>query len=134
MPQTNNAERFKNALHEIETKKEPSALAILFAEDATLDAPARDHVLRGRKGAEQFWGEYLQAFKDVQSTFKETKDYGDYAVLEWESTGTLPTNKPIRYRGVSIVHFSGEKVSRFVTYYDSAAFLNEGSKHVAGAA
>lgn len=134
MATANNAERFKATVQQIEKVKDPGPLVTLFAEDATLDAPAREQVLRGKQGATIFWSEYLNAFKDIESTFTETKDYGDYAVLEWESNGTLPTGKPIKYRGVSIVSFKGDKVTRFVTYYDSAAFLNEGSKHVAGAA
>ena len=37
--------------------------------------------------------------------------------------------KPIHYRGVSSLSFEGDgdKVKAFRTYYDSAAFLSEGS-------
>jgi hypothetical protein len=33
---------------------------------------------------------------------------------------------------VSVVEFAGDRVRRFATYYDSAAFVPGGSKHVAG--
>ncbi|HEY0008849.1 MAG TPA: nuclear transport factor 2 family protein, partial [Tepidisphaeraceae bacterium] len=120
-----------STVQQIESQKDPGALVTLFAEDATLESPAREQVLRGKKGAEVFWSEYLNAFQEIQSTFTQIKDYGEYAVLEWEGNGKLPTSRPIKYRGVSIVEFKGEKAARFVTYYDSAAFLNEGSKHTA---
>ena len=45
------------------------------------------------------------------------------AALEWESEGALPTGAPIRYRGVSLLEFAGDRVKRFRTYYDSAAFV-----------
>jgi hypothetical protein len=56
------------------------------------------------------------------------------AVLEWESEGTLPGGEPIRYPGVSVIEFADGRVGRFSTYYDSAAFLPQGAKRVAGAA
>jgi ketosteroid isomerase-like protein len=41
----------------------------------------------------------------------------------------LKSGTPIKYKGVSIVEFAGGKVKRFATYYDSAAFTSDGSKH-----
>jgi ketosteroid isomerase-like protein len=49
-------------------------------------------------------------------------------VLEWISKGALSTSEDIRYQGVSILEMDGERIHRFRTYYDSAAFLPQGAK------
>ena len=61
--------------------------------------------------------------------FTDTRRADGSATLEWKSDGTLPDGKPISYRGVSLIDFDGDRVKRFRTYYDSAAFLPEGAKH-----
>ena len=44
-------------------------------------------------------------------------------MLEWTSTGHLTTGAEISYRGVSVLDFdAGGRVTRFTTYYDTAAF------------
>lgn len=128
----NNAERFKAVVQQIERDRDPSALVALFDESSVLDSPSRELELTGVEGARRFWQEYLDAFEQISSTFRKTHDHGNCVVLEWESAGTLPAAAgPINYRGVSIVHFDeNDKVKRFATYYDSAAFLAEGSRHV----
>jgi len=120
-----NIDRFTASLHELEITHKTEPLVRLFGTGSTLDSPAHQAPLAGRDGAEVFWGEYLEAFKEVKSAFTHVQDLGDTAILEWKSVGTLPTGKPIEYRGVSLVTFAGERVKRFVTYYDSAQFIAE---------
>jgi hypothetical protein len=43
--------------------------------------------------------------------------------LVWTSDGALKGGHPIRYRGTSILEVEGDKVRRFETIYDSAAFV-----------
>ena len=49
---------------------------------------------------------------------------GDEGVLEWRSTGRLSAGRDIDYQGVSLLTFDGDRVSRFATYYDTAAFID----------
>lgn len=123
-----NADTFKRTLLQIEATRNPLPLVELFSDSATIDTPAHEQKLSGRADVETFWQGYLDAFADVQSTFTVDHTIGDTSILEWVSEGHLPTGRPIRYRGVSIVTFRGYKVASFTAYYDSAAFLAPASE------
>jgi len=109
------------ALREAEESRDPSGLVELFTDDAELSILTRHEPRRGRAGARQFWAEYLHSFGKVQSQFRNVIEADGTAVLEWEAEVTLPTGRPINYRGVSILEVVGDRVRRFRTYYDTAA-------------
>lgn len=119
-------DKFIKALERAEQTRDVAPLAAVFTETAELHSYTRDR--RGRDAA-SFWKEYLDAFDDVRSRFTRVDDRDGSAVLEWESEGRLPGGAPIRYEGVTLLEFEGERVRRFRTYFDSAAFLPDGSKH-----
>jgi hypothetical protein len=81
-----------------------------------------DHPAKGRKGLQSFWTSYRQAFREIESNFTAVKKGGNIAVLEWQSTGSLPSNAPVRYRGVTIleVDADGDHVRSMRSYFDSA--------------
>lgn len=116
-------------LQQAEGSRDPAALVALFSDDAELLNLALTEPMRGRDGAQEFWEHYLGAFKEVRSTFPRHVANETDATLEWVSEGRLPDGEPIAYRGVSILEMRDDKVSRFRTYYDSAAFLPGGAKH-----
>jgi ketosteroid isomerase-like protein len=113
--------RFIDALGKLERTNDVDDLASLFAEGAELVSPE----VRGRSTteAEQFWRSYRAQFDDVQSDFGQVDDNGGTAVLEWTSQGTLATGRPIQYAGVSLLTVEDGRVTRFATYYDTAAFV-----------
>jgi len=96
-------------------------ISALFAEDAEISSPERGELNHGAVGASRFWHEYLRSFGRVRSEFTRDLEAGGVAVLEWVSRGSLPGGEPVRYEGVSILEFDGDRVKRFRTYYDSAA-------------
>ena len=120
------AQTFMDALKTTESDRNPDALVALFADDATLERMTHK-TYEGKADAENFWREYLEPFSEIATEFFNVTDDDDGAVLEWESKGTLEGGKTIHYRGVSSLSFDGDKVRAFRTYYDSAAFLSEGS-------
>ena len=120
MPETL-ADRFAKALQESEAKNDPGPVAGLFAADAELSNLV--HQERGADGARVFWRKYLDAFGSIRSEFSAVKQADGWALLEWTSTGTLAAGKPVEYRGVSILELAGDKVAKFRTYYDTAAFV-----------
>ena len=124
------AERFMTALQAFESGGDADPLVGLFREDAECVSLA--HAERGRDGVRRFWEEYRRAFATVRSEFTAALFADAGASLEWTSEGTLPTGAPITYRGVSILEVDGDRVSRFRTYYDSAAFVAPGGRPVAG--
>jgi len=119
---------FMDALKTLEAEKNPDVLVALFADDATLERLTHK-TYEGKADAESFWREYLEPFEEIATEFFNVTEDDDGAVLEWVSEGSLRGGKAIRYRGVSSLSFGGDKVESFRTYYDSAAFLSEGSSH-----
>lgn len=120
------AQAFMDALKTAESDENPDTLVALFTDDATLERMTHK-TYKGKADAESFWQEYLEPFGDIATEFFNVTEDDDGAVLEWESKGTLEGGKAIHYRGVSSLSFEGDKVKAFRTYYDSAAFLSEGS-------
>ena len=114
-------QKFIDGLRQSEQSHDPGPVAALFADDAEL--ANLTHTRKGAAGARQFWDEYLKAFKAVKSDFFAVNEAAGFAVLEWTSTGELPTGAPITYTGVSVLETAGGRVTRFRTYYDSAAFV-----------
>lgn len=117
------AQDFIARLGDAESRRDPAALLPVFADGAELSNLAKPDPVRGADAARQFWADYLAAFGTVRSEFTHVTTGGPTAVLEWVSDGTLPTGRPIRYRGVSVLEVAGGRVARFRTYYDTAAFV-----------
>lgn len=122
------AQAFMDALQTLEQNNDPETLAALFTDDASL-VRMTHKTYEGHDDIRRFWSEYLEPFDDLATEFFNVTEDDDGAVLEWETKGTLAGGKPIHYRGVSSLSYDGEgdKVKAFRTYYDSAAFLSEGS-------
>lgn len=121
---------FVDALRRAEDAMDPEPLVALFGDRSALENAARGVARSGPDGARRFWRDYLAAFGRVRSEFSRVLEGPSSATLEWESAGTLAaTGEAIRYRGASVLEFDGDRVARFATYYDSAAFLPTGSKH-----
>lgn len=118
-------QRFCDALHEFERSGDEGPLVGLFSGDAVLSRPEADLSAGGSTDPQEFWAAYRAQFSDISTAFGRTHDAGDLGVLEWESEGRLAAGRPIRYRGVSLLDFEdgGDRVVRFATYYDTAAFL-----------
>ena len=127
---SNHAETFMTTLQQIEDSRDPEALVALFGEDAELLNLALTEPMKGMDGARKFWTNYLTAFEKIRSTFHHHFQTDDQAVMEWVSEGVMAgTGQPFNYRGISVVEYDGDKVSKFRTYYDSAVFLPGGAKH-----
>jgi ketosteroid isomerase-like protein len=114
------ARGFATALQDFERSADPTELVALFADGATL---TRLDAGGERTDPKDFWNEYRGQFDDLRTTFTHVVEGDDRHALEWVSTGTLATGRPIEYRGVTVLEFDGSAVSRLRTYYDTAAFI-----------
>jgi hypothetical protein len=123
------AQRFIDALRQAEDAHDPGPVVGVFTDAAELTNLARDEPRRGADGARQFWADYLHAFRRVKSDFFSVKEADGFAVLEWTSEAELPAGKRVTYRGVSILEADGDRVSRFRTYYDTAALVTPPAAH-----
>ncbi|TNC70948.1 nuclear transport factor 2 family protein [Rubellimicrobium roseum] len=117
------AQTFADSLQRTEETGDPDHLVRLFAEDSELHNLAIAH--HGLDGARRFWETYLAQFETIRSEFSHLIEAEGQAALVWTSKGILKDGHPINYRGVSVIEFDGDKVHRFETVYDSAAFLTQ---------
>ena len=120
-------DRFTDALHELDARRDPEPLVALSHDDIELVKVDEHHQARGQDGARQFWTDYRDVFGDISTTFTHTITGDRSAALEWVSEGTLRDGKPFSYRGVTVIEGGEERLSSIRTYYDSAAFLTESS-------
>lgn len=123
MSDTDRSQRFADALQSLESGDKEDLLA-QFADGADLRRPERKHGPGTSADAPTFWQQYLAEFEQIETTFDRIVEQGDEAVLEWHSTGQLAAGRDIDYAGVSLLTFDGDAVSRFATYYDTAAFID----------
>lgn len=123
MSDTDRSRRFADALQAFE-KGEQAELLDQFADGAELKRPERKHGPGAIADAATFWQQYIAEFDHIETEFDRIVEEGDEAVLEWHSTGRLAAGRDIDYAGVSLLTFDGDTVSRFATYYDTAAFID----------
>ncbi len=114
------AEKFVEALHELETNRNVEQIASLFGDDAEINNVVtieNSHDLN----ATEFWTKYRDNFGEVKSEFSN-KIYGEHnAALEWTTTGTNTDGGEIEYQGVSILEMDGDKITRFFAYFNPNA-------------
>jgi ketosteroid isomerase-like protein len=117
------AQTFADALQQLDASGDAATLLSQFADGAELSRPEVD-AHGPTADPDQFWSAYRDQFSDLSTEFGHIAEHGDLAVLEWTSRGTLSAGRSIEYRGVSILGFDdSDKVARFSTYYDTAAFV-----------
>ena len=118
------AEHFPNALLRMELSRDVEDLTGFFADDAMLSNLGAEYETRGAEGARHFWQAYLERFSEIRSEFTHLHMSERALILEWCSTGQHTDGRPLSYCGVSILAFDLQgKITRFRTYYDSAAFV-----------
>lgn len=122
MPDTTRSQRFADALQALEGGDEKPMLE-QFVEGAELVRPVADRS-SGVTDPGQFWDAYVAQFDTISTEFSSVEDAGERGILEWTSSGKLSSGRQISYAGVSLLSFGeDDKVRRFATYYDTAAFL-----------
>ncbi|HYO38516.1 MAG TPA: nuclear transport factor 2 family protein [Nocardioidaceae bacterium] len=123
MSDTARADQFAQALQQMEQSGDPADLLAQFSDGAELKRPEVERS-QPTTDADQFWSAYRAQFSEISTEFTTISEAGDLAVLEWTSRATLEAGRSIEYAGVSLLTFGeGDKVSRFSTYYDTAAFV-----------
>lgn len=116
-------QRFIAALDRLEATGDAGPLVSCFTADASLSNLSTR--ADGEEGARRFWTSYRRQFRAVRSTFTDVIEATDRSALTWTSKGSLPNGEPIEYRGASFLVWQGERICRFETIYDSAAFTRQ---------
>ena len=114
---------FEAALHHLDESGDLADIVARFADSAELHRPEVD-TQTSTKDVEAFWNAYRTQFDSLSTEFTHRTETDQHAALEWESKGRLAAGRDITYRGVSLLALDDTgKVTRFATYYDTAAFL-----------
>ena len=124
------AQRFVEALTQLEETGDAEPLLALFGEDSEVSNVASHRTFQGRDGAREFWKEYKGMLRQVKSTFRNMIASADRVALEWESSGTAHNGAAVDYEGVSIIEWEGDVISRFYAYFDPRVLgmeLSQGS-------
>lgn len=114
------AEKFIEALSELEKNNSTENIVGLFADSCEVGNVTLTNNLQGKDGAEEFWTNYRKTFGEIESTFKNKIHSENTVVLEWTSSGTSTDGGEISYDGVSILETEGDKITRFFAYFNPA--------------
>jgi steroid delta-isomerase-like uncharacterized protein len=112
------ADRFVEALRELEENRNVEALVGIHTEDCEVGNVSVPETFRGHEGLREFWTSYRSTFGEMKSEFRNVFATEDRAALEWTTEGTS-NGDTVSYAGVSILEIEGGKVRRFMAYFDS---------------
>lgn len=113
------AESFKEALWKVEEDRDVEPMISILADDCEVGNVAVPETFHGHDGAREFWAAYRKTFDEMKSTFRNVFADDGRAALEWATEGT-ENGDTVSYEGVSILEIEGDKVKRFMAYFDPA--------------
>lgn len=114
----NIAEKFIEALGELESSENADNIASLFADDSEIGNSTLTESFKGSDGAKEFWTNYRKTFGEVKSEFKNKIISDNVSALEWTTTGTSADGNEINYSGVSVIEAESDKITRFFAYFN----------------
>src|ERR671917_751438 len=112
------ADDFVEALRELEENRDVEALVEIHTDDCEVGNVSVPETFRGHDGLREFWTEYRKTFGEMKSTFRNVFATEEGAALEWTTEGTSD-GEDVSYDGVSILEIEGDKVRRFMAYFDT---------------
>jgi steroid delta-isomerase-like uncharacterized protein len=119
------AERFKEALRKLEEDQDVEELVEIHAEDCSVGNVAVPKTFEGHDGLREFWTNYRNTFDEMKSEFRNVfADDTGHAALEW-TTNATEDGKNVSYEGVSILEIEGDKVKRFMAYFDPRSLTEQ---------
>ena len=115
------AEKFIEALNNLEKNEDVETMVALFADDAEIGNVTLTENMSGTDGAKEFWTNYRKTFGEISSEFHNKIISENVSALEWTSKGTSANGSEINYDGVSVLEFDGDdKIKRFFAYFNPA--------------
>ena len=112
------ADNFIEALWRLEEDEDVEPLVEIHTEDCEVGNVSVPETFDGHDGLRKFWKEYRRTFGEMKSEFRNVIATEDRAALEWTTKGTS-NGDSVSYDGVSILEIEGDKVSRFMAYFDT---------------
>ena len=119
------ADKLVEALWKLEEDREVETLVKIHIQNCSVGNVAVSKPFSGHDGLREFWTDYRKTFDEMKSEFRNVfADDSGHAALEWTTTGT-EDGDTISYDGVSILEIEGEKVKRFMAYFDSRTLTKQ---------
>jgi hypothetical protein len=112
------ADNFVEALHKLEEDRDVEALVEIHTEDCEVGNVSVPESFRGHDSLREFWTSYHSTFGEMRSEFRNVFATEKGAALEWTTQGTS-NGDSVSYAGVSILEIEGDKVRRFMAYFDT---------------
>jgi hypothetical protein len=112
------AGNFVEALRKLEEDRDVEALVEIHTEDCEVGNVSVPGSFRGHDGLREFWTSYRSTFGEMKSTFRNVFATEEGAALEWTTQG-ISNGDSVSYCGVSILEIEGDKVRRFMAYFDT---------------
>lgn len=118
------ADRFVEALQRLEEDHDVEPLAELHAEDCEVGNVSVPETFNGQEGLREFWTEYRKTFGEMKSEFRNVFATDKRAALEWTTEG-ISNGDSVSYDGVSILEIEGDKIRRFMAYFDTRRLTDQ---------
>jgi ketosteroid isomerase-like protein len=112
------ADNFVAALWELEENEDVEPLVEIHTEDCEVGNVSVPETFNGHEGMREFWTSYRSTFGEMKSEFRNVIATEEGAALEWTTTGTS-NGDSVSYDGVSVLEIEGDKVRRFMAYFDT---------------
>lgn len=110
-----------------------------YTDDCIVEDAGLGIIFRGLQELRKSYLDFFKAFPDIKMEFKNDFQSGDWAATEWTMNGTqkgnmapvgnLPavpaTNKKINFKGATISHRRGSKISRETDYFNGATMMQQ---------
>jgi uncharacterized protein (TIGR02246 family) len=133
----NRAEQTVARVREAYGKRDPVALAVIYAEDAVMVSSGEEPA-RGRKAIDRANAAYFSAFPDLTVDFLPVLAVGDLAFFEFRTKGThngvlataqgdvQPTGRRVDFKGACCLRVNEKaEIVEDHTYYDTAEFARQ---------
>jgi ketosteroid isomerase-like protein len=113
------------ALWKLEEYRDVEALVEIHTQNCSVGNVAVSKTFSGHDGLREFWTDYRKTFDEMKSEFRNVfADDSGHAALEWTTKGA-EDGDTISYDGVSILEIEGDKVKRFMAYFDSRTLTKQ---------
>jgi hypothetical protein len=118
------ADNFVAALRKLEEEEDVELLVEIHTDDCEVGNVSVPGTFRGHEGLREFWTSYRSTFGEMKSEFRNVFAAEGGAALEWTTEGTS-NGERVSYDGVSILEFEGDKVRRFMAYFDTRRLTHQ---------
>ena len=118
------ADNFIAALRKLEEEEDVELLVEIHTDDCEVGNVSVPGTFRGHEGLREFWTSYRSTFGEMKSEFRNVFAAEGGAALEWTTEGTS-NGERVSYDGVSILEFEGDKVRRFMAYFDTQRLTHQ---------